>query len=224
SSPSRFYSRKRLSSRFPISPISSSPVAKLFREGLVLLQLPLLPQMAEHVVAPEDVLESLMNDGTVDAIRMKVISQLKANEDMKRDTMVMVEQSKTLNTPGAEKQSKRDLFDALRRELETPVLEKASKAVWEIISGTDGLGKEITDTVEKVFLRLSGHAERPAAPVSTLNNPVQEENGDVGEPSTSSHRKRSFGDAEIHEGGDADALANGPGKRSAIESSESSGV
>ncbi|KAJ4790483.1 antigenic heat-stable protein [Rhynchospora pubera] len=180
--------------------------------------------MAEHVVAPEDVLESLMNDGTVDAIRMKVISQLKANEDMKRDTMVMVEQSKTLNTPGAEKQSKRDLFDALRRELETPVLEKASKAVWEIISGTDGLGKEITDTVEKVFLRLSGHAERPAAPVSTLNNPLQEENGDLGEPSTSSHRKRSFGDAEIHEGGDADALANGPGKRSAIESSESSGV
>lgn len=35
--------------------------------------------MGEHVVAPEDVLESLMNDGTVDAIRMKVISQLKAN-------------------------------------------------------------------------------------------------------------------------------------------------
>lgn len=36
--------------------------------------------MAQHdVVAPEDVLESLMNDGTVDAIRMKVISQLKAN-------------------------------------------------------------------------------------------------------------------------------------------------
>jgi hypothetical protein len=37
---------------------------------------------------------------------------------MKRDTMMMVERSKTLSTPGAEKQSKRDLFDALRRELE----------------------------------------------------------------------------------------------------------
>ncbi|KAJ3687465.1 hypothetical protein LUZ61_016629 [Rhynchospora tenuis] len=180
--------------------------------------------MAQHVVAPEDVLESLMNDGTVDAIRMKVISQLKANEDMKRDTMVMVEQSRTLNTPGAEKQSKRDLFDALRRELETPVLEKASKAVWEIISGTDGLGKEITDTVERVFLRLSGHAELPAASVLTLNNLLQEENGDLGEPSSSSHRKRSFEDAEIHESGDADALANGPEKRSAIESSEDSGA
>ncbi|KAJ3696834.1 hypothetical protein LUZ61_000539 [Rhynchospora tenuis] len=180
--------------------------------------------MAQHVVAPEDVLESLMNDGTVDAIRMKVISQLKANEDMKRDTMVMVEQSKTLNTPGAEKQSKRDLFDALRRELETPVLEKASKEVWEIISGTDGLGKEISDIVERAFLRLSGHAERAPVPVSTLNNPLQEENGDLREPSSCSQRKRSFADAEFHESGDADALGNGPGKRSAIESSEDSGA
>ncbi|KAF3336274.1 hypothetical protein FCM35_KLT18860 [Carex littledalei] len=184
--------------------------------------------MGEHVVAPEDVLESLMNDGTVDAIRMKVISQLKANEDMKRDTMAMVEQSKTLNTPGAEKQSKRDLFDALRKELETPVLEKASKAVWEIISGSDGLGKEITDTVERVFFRLSGLTELPAAPALATNNPPQEENGELGErpSSSSSRRKRSFDDAELHESGDADAdaLPNGTGKRPATDSSEDSGA
>ncbi|KAK7853797.1 hypothetical protein CFP56_034506 [Quercus suber] len=30
----------------------------------------------------------------------------------------MAEQSKVLNTPGAEKQTKRELFDALRQELE----------------------------------------------------------------------------------------------------------
>lgn len=30
----------------------------------------------------------------------------------------MVEQSKVLNTPGAEKQTKRELFDSLRQELE----------------------------------------------------------------------------------------------------------
>ncbi|KAK7823478.1 hypothetical protein CFP56_035443 [Quercus suber] len=42
----------------------------------------------------------------------------------------MAEQSKVLNTPGAEKQTKRELFDALRQELEAPVLEKASKSVW----------------------------------------------------------------------------------------------
>lgn len=31
------------------------------------------------VVTPEDVLESLMNDGTIDAMRLKIITQLKAN-------------------------------------------------------------------------------------------------------------------------------------------------
>jgi uncharacterized protein (DUF2461 family) len=39
-------------------------------------------------------------------------------EDMKKNTMMMVEQSKVLKTPGAEKKTKRELFDALRQELE----------------------------------------------------------------------------------------------------------
>ncbi|KAL6846942.1 hypothetical protein ACP4OV_022795 [Aristida adscensionis] len=111
---------------------------------------------SSKVVRPEEVLESLKNDGTIDALRMKIIAQLKANEDMKKNTMMMVEQSKVLNTPGAEKKTKRELFDALRQELETPVLEKASKAVWELILDNAGLGKEITETVEKVFCRISG--------------------------------------------------------------------
>lgn len=39
-------------------------------------------------------------------------------EELKNNTIKMVEQSKVLNTPGAEKQTKRELFDALRQELE----------------------------------------------------------------------------------------------------------
>lgn len=35
--------------------------------------------MGSPVVSPEDVLESLMNDGTIDSIRLKIINQLKAN-------------------------------------------------------------------------------------------------------------------------------------------------
>jgi len=34
---------------------------------------------SSKVVRPEDVLESLKNDGSIDALRMKVIAQLKAN-------------------------------------------------------------------------------------------------------------------------------------------------
>ncbi|TXG65312.1 hypothetical protein EZV62_006587 [Acer yangbiense] len=135
---------------------------------------------SSSVISPQDVLESLMNDGTIDSLRLKIINQLKANvplslslytlvwfcsymyafsllqEELKNTTIKMVEQSKVLNTPGAEKQTKRELFDALRQELEIPVLEKASKSVWELILNSDGLGKDISETVERVFCLLSG--------------------------------------------------------------------
>lgn len=39
-------------------------------------------------------------------------------EELKSTAIRMAEESKVLKTPGAEKQSKRELFDALRQELE----------------------------------------------------------------------------------------------------------
>ncbi|KAI9187463.1 hypothetical protein LWI28_028424 [Acer negundo] len=115
---------------------------------------------SSSVISPQDVLESLMNDGTIDSLRLKIINQLKANEELKNRTIKMSEQSKVLNTPGAEKQTKRELFDALQQELDCsiyaeitfkPVLEN-----WELILNSDGLGKDISKTVERVFSRLSG--------------------------------------------------------------------
>ncbi|KAL6519775.1 hypothetical protein OROMI_032669 [Orobanche minor] len=150
--------------------------------------------MGSPVITPEDVLETLMNDGTIDAIRLKIINQLKANEELKSNTIKMVEQSKVLKTPGAEKQTKRELFDALRQELEgkntcrTPVLEKASRSVWELILDQHGLGKEICDTVERVFCQLSGR-EPPLFP--DLGSQSQSEREKEATPSSSS-KKRSF--------------------------------
>lgn len=89
-------------------------------------------------------------------------------EELKKTTIKMAEQSKVLNTPGAEKQTKRELFDALRQELETQVLEKASKSVWELILDNNGLGKEINHTVERVFSKLSGR-EPPLFPPPEAN-------------------------------------------------------
>ncbi|GJM95447.1 hypothetical protein PR202_ga12184 [Eleusine coracana subsp. coracana] len=185
---------------------------------------------SSKVVRPEDVLESLKNDGTIDAIRMKIIAQLKANievwqdlsniafslvlmEDMKKNTMMMVEQSKVLNTPGAEKKTKRELFDALRQELETPVLEKASKAVWELILDKGGLGKEITETVEKVFCRLGGVDMMPPAPPAAGPRQLKDDMAiDDGEKSTatdpSSSKKRPFSDMSRKGAG---AVTNGGG-------------
>ncbi|CAN6917310.1 hypothetical protein HID58_042928 [Brassica napus] len=130
---------------------------------------------SSSVITPEDVLESLMNDGTIDALRLKIINQLKANEELKSTTIKMAEESKVLNKPGAEKQTKRELFDALRQELEGPVLEKASKSVWELILEKDGLGKEINETVERVFCRLSGREPPLFSSSSNVENQMVRE-------------------------------------------------
>nr|POF07398.1 hypothetical protein CFP56_37465 [Quercus suber] len=79
----------------------------------------------------------------------KTCGVLANKEELKNTTIKMAEQSKVLNNPGAEKQTKRELFDALRQELEAPVLEKDSKLVWELILDSNGLGKEISEMVEK---------------------------------------------------------------------------
>ncbi|KAL6532537.1 hypothetical protein OROGR_014507 [Orobanche gracilis] len=165
--------------------------------------------MGSPVITPEDVLETLMNDGTIDAIRLKIINQLKANEELKSNTIKMVEQSKVLKTPGAEKQTKRELFDALRQELETPVLEKASRSVWELILDQHSLGKEICDTVERVFCQLSGR-EPPLFP--DLGSQSQPEREKEATPSSSS-KKRSFSDMSKDE---TDGVALEPANGSVV--------
>ncbi|GAB4843024.1 hypothetical protein Ancab_013001 [Ancistrocladus abbreviatus] len=167
--------------------------------------------MESSVITPEHVLESLMNDGTIDALRLKIINQLKANEELKKTTISMVEQSKVLNTPGAEKQTKRELFDALRQELEAPVLEKASRSVWELILDNDVLGKEICDMVEKVFCRLSGR--RP--PLFPDSNGEAQQGKEHQEDPSSASRKRSF--TEMNEGADNGDKASGETSAAAEE-------
>ncbi|KAL3573395.1 hypothetical protein D5086_024008 [Populus alba] len=169
------------------------------------------------IITPEDVLESLMNDGTIDALRLKIINQLKANEELKNTAIRMAEQSKVLNTPGAEKQTKRELFDALRQELEAPVLEKASRSVWELILDSNGLGKEISETVERVYCRLSGQ-EPPLFPQPNAETQPnkgndckgreekEEESESQKEKSSSNSKKRSHREISTEAG--ANEVAN----------------
>ncbi|KAL7237658.1 hypothetical protein ACSBR2_003877 [Camellia fascicularis] len=163
---------------------------------------------SSSVITPEDVLESLMNDGTIDTMRLKIINQIKANEELKNTAIKMAEQSKVLNTPGAEKQTKRELFDALRQELETSVLEKASKSVWDLILDSNGLGKEISETVERVFCRLSGR-EPPLFPLNVETQSEKEIENEKGkgkeiengkENLVSPLKKRKFDEMSYEEG------------------------
>ncbi|KAL3378099.1 hypothetical protein AABB24_004166, partial [Solanum stoloniferum] len=101
-----------------------SPATHHFPRSIGPISLPLhvwrlTMESSSSVITPEDVMGTLMNDGTIDSMRLKIITQLKANEELKNTTIKMVEQSRVLYTSGAEKQTKRELFDALRQELET---------------------------------------------------------------------------------------------------------
>jgi hypothetical protein len=113
----------------------------------------------------------------------------------------MAEESKVLNTPGAEKQTKRELFDALRQELEGPVLEKASKSVWDLIIEKDGLGKEINETVERVFCHLSGQEPPFYSSSNVEKTPMEiDKETEVKDSSKTKPKKRSLSEVNSSEG------------------------
>ncbi|KAJ6694458.1 hypothetical protein OIU85_005170 [Salix viminalis] len=156
------------------------------------------------IITPEDVLESLMNDGTIDALRLKIINQLKANEELKNTAIRMAEQSK---------------------ELEAPVLEKASRSVWELILDGNGLGKEISETVERVYCRLSGQ-EPPLFPQPNAETQPdkgckgreekEEESDSQKEKSSSNSKKRSRREMSMEVG--ANEVANQTANEAASKS------
>ena len=97
----------------------------------------------------------------------------------------------------------------------TPVLEKASKSVWELILDGNGLGKEISETVERVYHRLSGldlpvlppQSETAGVARAEVNRGEESETFKEAETPKSSARKRSFGDMSMQDG--AETVANG---------------
>jgi len=128
-------------------------------------------------VSPEQVLKTLMNDGHFDSLRVKILNQLKQSEEIKNYTSELVGTSKVLNSPGAENKSRKELFDALRKELEEPVLEKASVAAWGIILDKEGVGKEIVEKVDAVYARLSGNDSSASSPQYNVPPQFQERPG-----------------------------------------------
>ena len=77
------------------------------------------------------------------------------------------------------------------------MLERASKSVWELMLDNNGLGKEISETVEKVFCRLSG-SEPPLFPSLSIEGQAEKEQEDL----NSSSKKRSFSKMSVDGGAD----------------------
>lgn len=82
------------------------------------------------------------------------------------------------------------------------MLEKASKSVWELILEKDGLGKEINETVERVFCRLSGREPPLYSSPNTEKTPVEIEKETETKESNSSKtkpKKRSLSEVNSSE-------------------------
>lgn len=93
-----------------------------------------------------------------------------------------------------------------------PVLEKASKSVWELILEKDGLGKEINETVERVFCRLSGR-EPPLFSSSNVENPMEiEKEMETKENNSSKTKPKKRGLSEMNSAEGIDEVAT-PKKR-----------
>lgn len=88
------------------------------------------------------------------------------------------------------------------------MLEKASRSVWELILDNNGLGKEISETVERVYCRLSGQ-EPPLFPLPNSETQPNKENENKGgeereaecenqkEKSYSNSKKRSYSEMNM---------------------------
>ena len=97
------------------------------------------------------------------------------------------------------------------------MLEKASKSVWDLILDNNGLGKEISETVERVFCRLSGR-EPPLFPTSDgetqpgkeIANEKTKETNDESEKekSKSALKKRSFNEISTAEENDLNSKSD----------------
>lgn len=90
------------------------------------------------------------------------------------------------------------------------MLDKASKSVWELMSENDAFGKEIGETVERIFYRLSGQEPLPVRlPNGEVKAREQPDKENETEISDSLLKKRSFNEMCIEGSGAMGMVADG---------------
>lgn len=105
-------------------------------------------------ISAEELISKLKDDGDFDRLRLKIIRQLKQNEDLRNNIISVVKQSAALNRAGAEKMKPRELCDAIHDEVREKVMGQISDGLWEIIRSGDGMKTEITETVQSVYNQM----------------------------------------------------------------------
>lgn len=115
---------------------------------------------SENKIHANEVIAKLKDDGDFDRLRLKIVRQLKDNEDLRNSIIEMVKQSAPLNRSGAVNLKPRQLSDAIHEEVGDKVMNQISSVVWEIIGSENGMRNEITETVQSVYKKLSNPQAR----------------------------------------------------------------
>lgn len=113
-----------------------------------------LDMESSQKVSKEDVIAKLKDDGDFDRLRLKIIRQLKDNEELRNNIISMVRQSEALNRVGAENMKPRQLSDAIHEEVGNNIMNRISDGVWEIIRSDNGMKGEITETIQSVYNKV----------------------------------------------------------------------
>ncbi|KAK1320573.1 hypothetical protein QJS10_CPA03g00385 [Acorus calamus] len=102
----------------------------------------------------EEVIARLKDDGDFDSLRLKIVANLKQNDDLRNMIIDEVKQSAAVNDEGAEKLKPRVLSDAIYQEIGSKVMGQISDALWQVIRSDGGMKAEIRDTVTSVYNKL----------------------------------------------------------------------
>ncbi|GLT78309.1 hypothetical protein SLA2020_498490 [Shorea laevis] len=105
-------------------------------------------------ITKEDVIAKLKDDGDFDRLRLKIIRNLKQNEELRDNIIAVVKHSAALNRPDAENMKPRQLLDAIFDEFGDKLMGQISDGLWDIIRSEGGMKSEITETVQSVYDQL----------------------------------------------------------------------
>jgi len=110
--------------------------------------------MAVPQASSSKLLQEMMDDGTFDDLRQRLVTQLKDHEELRAHTAESLNNSETVKSLADTTKPRKELFESLRREVEGSVLSKASTAVWELLQSDEGIGKEIEEKVDAAMARM----------------------------------------------------------------------
>mmetsp|Transcript_36023 Transcript_36023/g.80179 ORF Transcript_36023/g.80179 Transcript_36023/m.80179 type:complete len:193 (+) Transcript_36023:100-678(+) len=130
------------------------------------------------------VLSMIMEKGHFDEIRKKAVEHLRQNEELKRHTLSLIEDSAAVSNADLSSVPKKKLLEELRKELEDTLIDKASKLANAMMNSPDNeVGRLVQQRVHEALCEVvSEEAQQQQAAAA-----MQQHEGHYYNPSMGGH-------------------------------------